>query len=89
MNNDRFRLLKDFGPYKKGKVFKAYGGLVSGVTLVSARPKNKIRRILFTNKEYFHRVGSKRKSTKIERVEWPIEGYRGKKHEKAKKKTNN
>lgn len=35
-----FRLEKDFGAFKKGHIFKSYGGLVSGIDAISFLDKN-------------------------------------------------
>lgn len=43
-----FKLKKNLGKYKKGKVFESFSGLVSGVDS-----------ILFLNKEYFEPINIK------------------------------
>jgi hypothetical protein len=48
---DRFKLLKPFGYYKKGKIFESFGGLVRGITCDKTNQK-----INFDNKEYFKLV---------------------------------
>lgn len=48
---DKFRLLKDFGDYKKGKTFDSFGGLVMGICDEKTNQK-----INFDNKDYFKLV---------------------------------
>lgn len=45
-----FKLLKNLGKYKKGKIFKSFGGLVSGIEDKS-----------FLDKEYFEPTNIKYK----------------------------
>lgn len=46
MKNYYFVLLKDFGEYKKGKMFNCYDGLVSGISSIAGTKS-------FKDKEYF------------------------------------
>ena len=48
MKKDRFKLLKPFSDYKKGRIFDSFGGLVRGITCDKTNKK-----VNFDNKEYF------------------------------------
>lgn len=45
---DKFKLIKPFGDYKKGKIFDSFGGLIIGIGCNKTNQK-----INFDNKEYF------------------------------------
>jgi hypothetical protein len=51
MDKTEFRLIKDFGSYKKGQVFNNYGGVVHGI---ECEDTNQTMR--FDDKEYFEIV---------------------------------
>lgn len=51
MKKDKFKLLKNFGDYKKGKIFECFGGLVMGICDEKTNQK-----INFDNKDYFKLV---------------------------------
>lgn len=48
---DRFKLIKPFGDYKKGRIFDSFGGLVRGIICDNTNQK-----VNFDNKEYFRLV---------------------------------
>jgi len=49
--NDKFKLIKPFGSYKKGRIFESFGGIVRGICCDQTNEK-----INFDNKEYFELV---------------------------------
>lgn len=51
---DKFKLIKPFGDYKKGKIFDSFGGLVTGICCEKINQK-----INFDNNEYFKIVNKK------------------------------
>lgn len=51
MDKTEFRLIQDFGSYKKGQVFNCFGGLVHGI---ECEDTNQTMR--FDDKEYFEIV---------------------------------
>lgn len=51
---DKFKLIKEFGSHKKGKIFESFGGLVRGITCTKTNHK-----VNFDNKEYFKLVRNK------------------------------
>ena len=60
---EKFKLLKSFGKYKKGKIFDSFGGLVKGVSCNETNQK-----INFDNKEFFKLIQKICNNFKIEYV---------------------
>lgn len=48
---DKFKLIKEFPIYKKGRIFESFGGLVIGITCNETNEK-----INFNNKDYFKQL---------------------------------